>query len=835
MAGIIYGRGSFPNQLTQGYVRLKRQLKQTVSSSPFREILSEPQTAVAADASFDFTSSPSLPNQFKVSRASTATAWSSSGVLTVYQPDVPRIAYTWDGSAWTSAGLLVEDSRTNNVPTTLTSGSHWNDPLGPNGITIGYATPVAGPDGTNSAFTLTPSTNSNAHMVYWDLVALTTASPVALSCYVKPNGYSQVALRECATSGTGATFTLSGSGTVDGYFNQTGGTWSTSGATIEKEGNTGWWRISIVITPSSSIALSMGLLPINGTWTSANGDPYGGGTGSPSFAGDGTSGIIMYGPQLEQNTEASSLIVTGTNTTGTRAASVISTAEPSLMPNKAWVVETSADAPSVSVLGINTVTALGFDSSDHLTTADGGTQTTTATRSATKNRSGIAWDSTPRVSISLNGSTATTAANTPLTPTAIYFGSTNAGTSVLNGYIRKIDTYAAGLSDAALAAATSTANIVSGTGAAAGDNVTSGVAGPIQAKVGAAAGDNTTLGVAAPIQAKVGSATGANTATGVGQWIQAGAGSSAGSNTATGVGAWIQAGVGSSAGANTTTGVAGPIQAKVGSSAGANTVTGVGQWNQAGAGSSAGSNTATAVGAWIQAGVGSAAGSNTVSGVGAKLQDGVGNAAGSNITSGAAPGATYAGSAAGSNTTTGVGAWLQSGVGSSAGSNITSGAAPGAIVNATGSSVGDNIATAVGAWLQAGAGTSIGGNVATGMGPASDFNNDFDQSFGGYPGTQTGFGPGDFNNDFNNDFAVFSAGRIASGVGESAGGNIAAAVGSWSVFIPPVYPPPPPIPVQVWHPAQEYHRVQPSKATRVYRRETELRRRSPQGMKRRYG
>jgi hypothetical protein len=147
--------------------------------------------------------------------------------------------------------------------------------------------------------------------------------------------------------------------------------------------------------------------------------------------------------------------------------------------------------------------------------------------------------------------------------------------------------------------------------------------------------------------------------------------------------------------------------------------------------------------------------------------------------------------------------------------------------------------TAIGHWLQdplrQWRWSFIGGNVADGQAPASDFNFDFDASFGGYPGVGTGAGQGDFNTDFNDDFAVFHVGQFVSGTGTSVGGNIAEAVGSTIVFIPPVYPPPPPVPVKVWHPAQEYHRVQAPRAARVYRHGTELRRLAPQGMKRRYG
>jgi hypothetical protein len=309
--------------------------------------------------------------------------------------------------------------------------------------------------------------------------------------------------------------------------------------------------------------------------------------------------------------------------------------------------------------------------------------------------------------------------------------------------------------------------------------------------------------------------------------------------TATAVGAWLQAGVGSAAGANTSTAVGAWLQSGVGSSAGTDTATATGSWLQSGVGSAAGTDTATATGAWLQSGVGSAAGTDTAAATATWLQSGVGNAQGTNTATGVYSAVPSTGTSAGSNTAAAIGHWLQSGVGSSAGADTAAavGSSTGGptAVSGDGLAVGANIATAIGHWLQVATGTAIGGNVANGQAPASDFNFDFDASFGGYPGAGTGAGQGDFNTDFNDDFAVFHVGQVASGTGTSVGGNIAEAVGSTIVFIPPVYPPPPPVPVKVWHPAQEYHRVQAPRATRVYRHGTELQRRSPQGMKRRYG
>jgi hypothetical protein len=297
--------------------------------------------------------------------------------------------------------------------------------------------------------------------------------------------------------------------------------------------------------------------------------------------------------------------------------------------------------------------------------------------------------------------------------------------------------------------------------------------------------------------------------------------------------------VGASAGTNTATAVGAQLQAGVGSSAGANTSAAVGAWLQSGVGSAAGTDTATATGSNLQAGVGASAGSNTAAATATWLQSGVGNAQGTNTATGFYSAVPSTATSAGSNTAAAIGHWLQSGVGSSVGTDTAAavGSSTGGptFVSGDGLAVGANIATAIGHWLQAATGTAISGNVADGQAPASDFNFDFDASFGGYPGVGTGAGQGDFNTDFNDDFAVFHVGQIVSGTGTSVGGNIAEAVGSTIVFIPPVYPPPPPVPVKVWHPAQEYHRVQAPRATRVYRHGTELKRLTPQGMKRRYG
>jgi hypothetical protein len=847
MAGVIFGRGG-SNQ-SAAYQPVGR-----IESPDFVNQAFPPRNGniqgwnppaapnVAAAFSVDFTQTSTLPSQMTLSRASSGTYFNSSGVLSTATSNVARFDY--DPWSLSPLGPLIEEQRTNYCQTGDLSAWSWAG-------TLYTVTAVAGLDGTNNAYNIVPSTASSSRTM--DIHAVTvpaTTANVIYSVYAKANGYGELIFREQGGQGNpGVSFNLF-TGKVVGYENGWAppatppNTWFTDARIIPIGG--GWYRCSVVCRYSSGTNTRwMGLIIGNGTWVPSNvSDP------GPNyvFAGNGTSGVIAAYPQSEIATSASQVNPTSyiytSGSAVTRSADIVSSTDATWLGYKGWVIETGDMQPDTdaTLLGINTAIGLGYSSADVLTTADGGTQSTSLTLDPNYvHRGAIGWDSAPRVSISLDGSAVTTAANTPVTPTTLYFGNTNAGASgFLNGHIRMIGGYAT-LADADLPS-------VSVQGATFSPSVSS---------VGSAAGANTATGVGSWLQTGTGSSAGANTVTGVGSWLQTGTGSSTGANTATATGLWLQSGIGSSAGANTATATGAWLQTGTGSSAGTNTATATGAWLQTGTGSSAGTNTATATAAPIQTKVGSAIGANTATGVGSWLQSGVGSATGANTATGIGSWLfSGVGVSTGTNTATASGAWLQSGVGSSAGSNTASGVSTvgGGVVSGDGLAVGANIATAIGAWLQTATATAIGGNVANGIAGAieADFSNDFAEDFSGYPGAEAGIGTGDFNNDFNDDFAVFHIGRIATGVGLSVGGNIATAVSTTEIFIPPVYPPVV-VPVKLWHPAQEYHRVQAPTANRLYRhgtelhrgqapiatriqkRGTELQRRPPQGMKRRYG
>lgn len=398
-------------------------------------------TATTATAfSNDWTTgTPSIPANMAFSRASTRRYFNSSGVLSSASINTARFNYKWDGSNWTLTGLLVEDQRTNSCYNSdLTA---WSNPGAGNTVTA-----TTGLDGTSDAYLVVPSTGFGSHMTYLPGTSLTTANPVTYSCYVTASGYTKVAIRECVGSGTGYNFDLASGGSVIGSFNSNSNL-AVSNPTIDAVGSGGVFRITFRITPTGSQSLGIGCIVVDNSFTS--GDPW----GSYTFAGNGTSGAIFDTPQLEEGLNASSSIRTAGSGVAV-SADILSSTDLASTLNLAYIIETQ-DAPAgvaATVLGINTIVGLGYDTSNHLTTADGGTQTTSATRNiGTPNGCGIAFDSTPRVSISLNGSAVTTAANTPVAVTALYFGCTNNGASgFLNGHIRKANGYTS-LTDSALA------------------------------------------------------------------------------------------------------------------------------------------------------------------------------------------------------------------------------------------------------------------------------------------------------------------------------------------------------------------------------------------------
>jgi hypothetical protein len=206
------------------------------------------------------------------------------GALKPYFPttdrlNVPRLTYQNGGGGCPS--LLLEPQRTN-VETWSEDFSNASWTKTNCSITANTTT---SPDGTQNADKIIENSINGVHFVY--NVGATISVAQTLSVYAKADTRTQLALQLGASS---VIYNLS-SGTII----------SGSGGAIENAGN-GWYRCSITTTPANTNALIF----------TANG-------GTNSYQGDGTSGLFIWGAQLEAGAYPTSYIPT-TSSSATRVA-----------------------------------------------------------------------------------------------------------------------------------------------------------------------------------------------------------------------------------------------------------------------------------------------------------------------------------------------------------------------------------------------------------------------------------------------------------------------------------------------------------------------------------
>ena len=219
--------------------------------------------------------------------------------------DRPRLSYDiTNGVVDSQAHLLLEPSSTNLITFSKDfSQSYWVKSGA--SVTSGFVSP----DGANNAYKLVEDSANSRHFIN-STEFLTPDTVYSSSVFVKPNGRNKIALRENAITGNYASFNLS-----NGTLIATNGV----SASIESMFN-GWYRINYQITSGTSIILGFELL--SDSYTS--GDPY-----SNPYQGDGSSGILIYGVQVESQSYATSFIPTA-GTTITRAAETCNNSKPSV-------------------------------------------------------------------------------------------------------------------------------------------------------------------------------------------------------------------------------------------------------------------------------------------------------------------------------------------------------------------------------------------------------------------------------------------------------------------------------------------------------------------------
>ena len=218
-----------------------------------------------------------------VGRATTATRVNSSGLIESSAVNVPRLDYT--GS--TCPSLLVEPQRTNLA---LYSEQFDNAVWTETRATVVSNATIA-PDGNLTADKLIPSIDNNTHLLQQSNIPV-TAQIYTATVYAKKGEYDTVRLflSNLWSPNPNATFNLTTKSIV-----------STQNGTAKiTELTNGWFKLEIT-SDINAIAGSNGKLFI-----------YGGNNGLVSFEGDGTSGVFIWGAQLEAGANATSYIPTTT-------------------------------------------------------------------------------------------------------------------------------------------------------------------------------------------------------------------------------------------------------------------------------------------------------------------------------------------------------------------------------------------------------------------------------------------------------------------------------------------------------------------------------------------
>jgi|694.fasta_scaffold96172_4 hypothetical protein len=363
-----------------------------------------------------------------VTRASTGYAETSDGRLVSFASGVLRR---------TDKGVLVEDARTN----LLLRSQEFNDAYWSKTNTTVTANAATAPDGTSTADTLTETATTAEHVLLKNPVLSTGArnKTYTLSVYLKPNGRTQVLLGAFNATGNQSKFLidlLAFTATVDGN----GSGYGNFSGTATNSGN-GWCRATITFTSNDTANgeyLGIAIWPNSTT----------------SYAGDGTSGVHIWGAQLEAASFASSYIPT-TGSTATRAADVVTLTAPAALVSGYTVFAQWDGSQNANgrVIDFGNSTLIRRSGGTNLNFNGAGLEGS-AVGAFASGKAAIAIDAAA-VRGAANGSsvTVTTGSYSSSSQTALRFGST--GTSnYLDGYIRRIAIFPSALSDAQLQAIT---------------------------------------------------------------------------------------------------------------------------------------------------------------------------------------------------------------------------------------------------------------------------------------------------------------------------------------------------------------------------------------------
>jgi hypothetical protein len=345
----------------------------------------------------------------------------------------PRYDYNPSVTPATPNGMLIEESRSNlQIYSQDFTNAAWVK------VNTTVSSGLVSPDGITISQLAVPTTTSGNHEVYGGTKASTTN--MAFSVYVKPAGYTKIALREDYISGQYAAFDCSGNSGAGSVLSQTAGV----GGTITSVGN-GWYKISMASTITTT-GQGLGIYILDAGYTS-------GAVTSYNYAGNGTSGFYLFGAQVEAGSFPTSYIPT-TSSSVTRVADVVklaSTASTVANANAGSAIaqttkwEYSGDSARYLLASSTSRGLLFSNSSSTQISSTNGTTVLSATIPASGTftgnavRSGISWSASGR-SIVANGGTVATDSTNLSTGTTTYLGGATS-TPSFDGWVASLALY----------------------------------------------------------------------------------------------------------------------------------------------------------------------------------------------------------------------------------------------------------------------------------------------------------------------------------------------------------------------------------------------------------
>jgi hypothetical protein len=238
---------------------------------------------------------------FNVTRATTATRVNANGLIESVASGIPRLDYYTSGGTAGCPALLVEPSAQNVLLQSEAFNTTWTR-VGLNAFGSGSVANSTGTTdpfgGTNSDY-IQETAASGTHIVLQQPAGQVSGTTVTLSCFAKSAERTQI------------NFFNNGGGLGNATFNLTAGTATLANgvsASIQNYGN-GWYRCILTYTPNSTTNFNVQIRLADAS-------------GNTSYTGTGTSGLYVFGAQLEVGSVATSYIPT-TAAAVTRNADVV--------------------------------------------------------------------------------------------------------------------------------------------------------------------------------------------------------------------------------------------------------------------------------------------------------------------------------------------------------------------------------------------------------------------------------------------------------------------------------------------------------------------------------